>query len=290
MPSDATHRAAVLGAGSWGTALAVHLGSIGHDVTLWGRDADAARARWPRVAPIPTYLPDVTFPAAVRPTPLARRRARRRASTSSSRCRRTGCAPVVRAAAPHHSAGAVLVSATKGLETDTLARMSEVMTEETRRPRIRSSCCPGRASPPKWRGGCRRRSSRPRPISDAVRPVQEEFRGPFFRLYGSDDVVGVEDRRGAEEHHRDRRRRRRVARARAQRAGGAHHARPGGDLAAGVRDGRPPRDARRSERARRSRADVHGVAQPQSPRRHRARPRADRSTRFSPACGWWPRA
>jgi glycerol-3-phosphate dehydrogenase (NAD(P)+) len=28
----------VLGAGSWGTALAVHLGRAGHDVRLWARD------------------------------------------------------------------------------------------------------------------------------------------------------------------------------------------------------------------------------------------------------------
>ena len=32
---------AVLGAGSWGTALAVHLGRVGHDVRLWARDAGA---------------------------------------------------------------------------------------------------------------------------------------------------------------------------------------------------------------------------------------------------------
>ena len=31
---------AVLGAGSWGTALAVHLGRLGHDVRLWARNAD----------------------------------------------------------------------------------------------------------------------------------------------------------------------------------------------------------------------------------------------------------
>ena len=43
---------AVLGAGSWGTALAVHLGRVGHDVRLWARDRalvdemrDAARQR-----------------------------------------------------------------------------------------------------------------------------------------------------------------------------------------------------------------------------------------------------
>jgi len=36
--------AAVLGAGSWGTALAVHLHRTGHDVRLWGRDADLAQS------------------------------------------------------------------------------------------------------------------------------------------------------------------------------------------------------------------------------------------------------
>ena len=37
-----TQRVAVLGAGSWGTALAIHLGRIGHDVRLWARDAALA--------------------------------------------------------------------------------------------------------------------------------------------------------------------------------------------------------------------------------------------------------
>lgn len=32
----------VLGAGSWGSALAVHLGRLGHDVRLWARDAALA--------------------------------------------------------------------------------------------------------------------------------------------------------------------------------------------------------------------------------------------------------
>ncbi len=39
---------AILGAGSWGTALAVHLGRAGHDVRLWGRHdglVDELRAR-----------------------------------------------------------------------------------------------------------------------------------------------------------------------------------------------------------------------------------------------------
>ncbi len=54
----------VLGAGGWGTALAVHLGRIGHEVSLWARDpalvADIAARRANAV-----YLPDVSLPESV---------------------------------------------------------------------------------------------------------------------------------------------------------------------------------------------------------------------------------
>src|SRR5688572_20989900 len=65
--SKDTKTIAVLGAGSWGTALAVHLGRIGHQVRLWGRDAalvDELIARRTN----PTYLPDVVLPSTVSPT------------------------------------------------------------------------------------------------------------------------------------------------------------------------------------------------------------------------------
>src|SRR5438552_17427010 len=56
----------VLGAGSWGTALAVHLGRVGHDVRLWARDAGFATtlsaARENAV-----YLPGVPFPPSLTP-------------------------------------------------------------------------------------------------------------------------------------------------------------------------------------------------------------------------------
>jgi glycerol-3-phosphate dehydrogenase len=48
----------VLGAGSWGTALAVHLGRIGHDVRLWARDPALVDEMIVRRANA-TYLPDV---------------------------------------------------------------------------------------------------------------------------------------------------------------------------------------------------------------------------------------
>lgn len=186
---DATHRAAVLGAGSWGTALAVHLGHTGHDVTLWGRD-HALLAEMVTRRANPTYLPDLTFPGAVRPTPsLSEALAGARLVIVAVPSH--GLRLVMRSAAPHLPTGAVLVSATKGIETDTLARMSEVMTVETH----------GRhavvvLSGPSFAAEVARRLPTALVAASAdeqaVRLVQEGLRGPFFRLYASDDVAGVE--------------------------------------------------------------------------------------------------
>lgn len=58
-PADAV---SVLGAGSWGTALAVHLARCGHAVTLWGRDSTALAAMGAQ-RENSRYLPGVAFPA-----------------------------------------------------------------------------------------------------------------------------------------------------------------------------------------------------------------------------------
>lgn len=187
--SDATERAAVLGAGSWGTALAIHLGNVGHDVTLWGRD-QALLAEMSARHANPTYLPDLTFPPVVRPTASiadALSGARYVVVAVPSH----GLRAVVRAAAPHIPAGAVLVSATKGIETDTLARMSEVMQAETHdaHPIVV-------LSGPSFASEVARRLPTALVAASvdphALRRVQEGLRGPFFRLYASDDVAGVE--------------------------------------------------------------------------------------------------
>jgi glycerol-3-phosphate dehydrogenase (NAD(P)+) len=58
---------AVLGAGSWGTALAALIARHGHAVTLWGRDADVVAAINARHEN-PHYLPGITLPAELRAT------------------------------------------------------------------------------------------------------------------------------------------------------------------------------------------------------------------------------
>jgi glycerol-3-phosphate dehydrogenase (NAD(P)+) len=183
------NQVAVLGSGSWGTALAVHLARSGAPVRLWGRDA-ALVHEMARTRANPAYLPGVSLPAGVTPE-------------SSLREAMSGAAFVV-AAVPSHavrdvmqlvapllSRDAVLVSATKGLEAGSLQRMSQVMREEA-----------GGGVPIVVLSGPSFASEVARGLPAAVLAassdaaaaarVQEQFRGPGLRLYVSDDVPGVE--------------------------------------------------------------------------------------------------
>lgn len=180
---------AVLGAGSWGTALAVHLGRIGHQVRLWARDDRLAAEIASRRANA-VYLPDVSLPDAVDVT----------GSLASAltgidlvvmAVPSHGCRAVVRAATPHLRPQATLVSATKGLEAGTLMRMSEVIGEELgyERPVVVLSG-PSFAVEVAQRLPTVVVAASSDPVAMAF--VQSEFRGPALRLYGSSDVTGVE--------------------------------------------------------------------------------------------------
>lgn len=62
-----TQQVAILGAGSWGTALAIHLSRCGHDARLWGRNQDVLAAMSAdRINQ--RYLPDVVLPEALQIT------------------------------------------------------------------------------------------------------------------------------------------------------------------------------------------------------------------------------
>jgi glycerol-3-phosphate dehydrogenase (NAD(P)+) len=180
---------AVLGAGSWGTALSVHLGRVGHDVRLWARDqslVDDMRER--RANAI--YLPDIDLPPTVTVT-HALHEALTGTELVVTAIPSHGCRAALREAAPSVADDAVIVSATKGLEGDTWLRMSEVIAQELgpHRPVVV-------LSGPSFAIEVARQL--PTAVlaascdAKAVEAVQAEFRGPYFRIYGSDDVVGVE--------------------------------------------------------------------------------------------------
>ena len=180
---------AVLGAGSWGTSLAVHLARVGHDVSLWGRDRSLVEDMQTRRANA-VYLPDVSLPPRIAVTDDVAA-ALDAAHLIVSAIPSHGCRAVIQQAAPYAAADAVFVSATKGLEADTFLRMSEVIAQETdRKHPVVVLSGPSFAVEVAQRLPTAVLAASTDPVAAAL--VQEEFRGPAFRLYGSDDVVGVE--------------------------------------------------------------------------------------------------
>jgi glycerol-3-phosphate dehydrogenase (NAD(P)+) len=180
---------AILGGGSWGTALAVHLAGVGHQVRLWAREAevvaDMQAARENR-----RFLPGFSLPASVRPCATFEE------ALSEIRVVLVvvpshGVRGVIAAAAPHIALHATIVSATKGLEVATLLRPSEVIAQELG---------PGRPVVALSGPSFAREVAGQLPTAvcvassdlGAAEEVQAEFRGRFFRLYTTDDVIGVE--------------------------------------------------------------------------------------------------
>jgi glycerol-3-phosphate dehydrogenase (NAD(P)+) len=181
-------RLAVVGGGSWGTALAVHLGRAGHAVSLWLRDADVAEAIRQR-RENDAYLPGVAVPDAVVPS-LDLGEACRGVEVAFVVMPSQFCRPIYRGLRDALPPGAGLVSATKGLELHSWRRMSEVAAEEA----------PGRScavlSGPSFalevaRGQPTAVVIASRDAADAE-ALQRALSTPSFRAYTSDDVVGVE--------------------------------------------------------------------------------------------------
>ena len=180
---------AILGAGSWGTALAVHLARAGHHVKLWARDetfVGELRARHANQR----YLPGVPMPATVVPTDSLEE-ALSAAKFVVVAVPSHGFRAVVRRAAPHLAAQAILVSATKGLDVESLHRMSQVIESET------DGCCrtvvlSGPSFAMEVARGLPTAVLAASSDRDAAAAVQEHFRGRGLRLYVNDDVAGVE--------------------------------------------------------------------------------------------------
>jgi glycerol-3-phosphate dehydrogenase (NAD(P)+) len=186
---DLIQRVAVIGAGSWGTALAIQLARVGHDVHLWARDATLVADMQARGANA-VYMPDVNFPPALRATDSL--------TTALFDTRVVvvavpshGLRQVLQHAAELIVPGALVVSATKGLEEGTMLRMSQVIAEEL--PHAGEIAV---LSGPSFAAELARELPTAVVVasatSGATEHVQAEFRSPALRLYGSADVVGVE--------------------------------------------------------------------------------------------------
>jgi len=136
------------------------------------------------------YLPDVTFPERLRVTAdLAE--ALDQADFIVAAVPSHGTRQVLRRVSALVGPGVTVVSATKGLEQDTLFRMSEIIEQELG-PDVKVAVLSG----PSFAAELARHL--PTAVSVAsregsiVEQVQADFRAPYFRLYGTCDVVGVE--------------------------------------------------------------------------------------------------
>ena len=123
---------AIIGGGSWGTALALALtqSSRAHRLTLWAHSADVVEMlSVRRVNEI--YLPGFELPADVEVTGNLEK-ALAGANIVLGVMPSAHARAIYRAMRPLVEPSSIFVSATKGLEPDTHARISEVIAEETR--------------------------------------------------------------------------------------------------------------------------------------------------------------
>jgi glycerol-3-phosphate dehydrogenase (NAD(P)+) len=178
----------IIGAGGWGTGLAVLFADQGVPVTLWGFEADhVERLRAERTNQL--YLPGVALPDPVTPT------------NRLEDCLGAGLIVFVtpsrgirhtaqRLAALGLPTATPIISCTKGIEHDTGLRMTEIIRAHFPQNPIGALSGPNHAE----------EVARKRPAAsvigfsdpEAAARIQALFSTPWFRVYTTDDVAGVE--------------------------------------------------------------------------------------------------
>ena len=181
-------QAAVIGGGAWGSALAHLLAQAGHEVRVWAREPDVVEHINATHAN-PRFLPGAILHDAVRAT--------------SSMSEAIGGAMLVVYVAPSHvlrsvvrqgaayvSSGSTAVVATKGIERGSLEIMSNVVASElSGRPVVALS---GPSFAIEVAKGMPSAVVAASTDSAAAALVQRALSSPVFRVYTSDDLVGVE--------------------------------------------------------------------------------------------------
>lgn len=184
---------AVIGAGAWGTAISIVLGRKRvHHVRLWAHEPEVCHSIAVRHVN-QLFLPEPVIPETVYCTTSfaeALTGAEIVVSVMPSHHTRT----IFRSMQPHLRPEMLFVSATKGIENESLQRMTEVIAEGLGergfRPRI------GALSGPSFAKEVARGDPTAVTIASAdaelAATVQTEFSDPRFRVYTNDDVIGVE--------------------------------------------------------------------------------------------------
>lgn len=187
MTHQGTDRLAILGAGAFGTALALVAARAGRNVLLWARDeaavADMARHRENR-----RHLPGVTLPATVHPVADAGQAAGAETliiaiPTQNLRSALTGLAPLIRP-------GTALVAAAKGIEMTSGAFVTGILRAAV--PHAEPAILSGPSFAADIARGLPTAVTLAATGIDRAETLAAAIAGPAFRIYHTDDVSGVE--------------------------------------------------------------------------------------------------
>jgi glycerol-3-phosphate dehydrogenase (NAD(P)+) len=184
-------RVAVIGAGSWGTALAAILAKKGHDVHLWAFEAEVAE-QITRGQENTSYLSGVDLPENLKSTAdLEEALEGAEVVVSVSPAQVVG--GVMAEAAPHIADDALVLSASKGIEATTLRRMDEVISAVLSPAQMaRFTVLSGPSFALEVAKEIPTAVVAASDNSDAALAVQDLFQTGYFRVYTGSDVLGVE--------------------------------------------------------------------------------------------------
>ena len=184
-------KVAVLGAGSWGTALAIEFARSGHEVLLWGRDPEVAATHRRRTAGIPAASQDFPIPPSVRgSSDLGEAFAFAETLLVSVPC--ASLRPLLALSPPSDGAG---TAPGVDLQGDR-ARDAQAHDRDHGASAIPAAAVAALSGPTFAEGVARGDptaavvASRGRRVCAAR--LQSALSSPVFRLYSSEDVVGVE--------------------------------------------------------------------------------------------------
>ncbi|MDG4475507.1 NAD(P)H-dependent glycerol-3-phosphate dehydrogenase [Thiovibrio frasassiensis] len=185
---------AVIGAGSWGTALAKLLGDKGFSVDLWAHRPDHV-AGLLRDRENTAYLPGFPLPATVHPTADLPQAVSGKAvvvMVVPSHVYRE----VFTLLAPHLSSNAAIISATKGVENETLLTMNQVMVEvlgkENPGFKGQLGVLAGPSFAKEVAAGIPTAVTVAAPTMEGAKFFQDIFHTERFRVYAGTDVIGME--------------------------------------------------------------------------------------------------
>lgn len=180
-------KVAIYGSGGWGTALSIMSCNCGHDVSLWSpfqAELDAIH----RDGEHKKLLPGVAVPAAIKltsDTSIAKDADIIVFAVPSFAVRETA-----KRIAGYVTPGQIIVNVAKGLEEDSLKRLSQVIGEELPKTRIVVLSGPSHAE--EVSRGIPTAIVAASASKEAATIVQDTFMSPNFRIYVNPDVVGVE--------------------------------------------------------------------------------------------------